>query len=801
MFFESQTVTPGLKAGKGLTSSSKPHAKLDIIDIRQAAVELNLKEEIHRLLRPQEGPRTMPTLLLYDERGLQIFEQIELTYLEEYYLTNSEIQVLRRSAHAIAKAIPSGSMVVELGSGNLRKVQILLEALEEAHKEIDYYALDLSKEELERTLAQVPSFRWVKCHGLLGTYDDGREWLKQPSISARPKCVMSLGSSIDREGLTHQFILNGLVQANKVLGMEAFNLDDWQVIGEYVYDVEGGRHQAFYAPIRDVTVLGNSIKAHERVQVEQSLKYSEEGMNRLWTHAGVVETTRWMTEGDEYGLHLLTKPTTMPFSLNPDQYAATALPSLDDWKHLWATWDTVTRCMLPSDELLDKPIKLRNACIFYLGHIPTFLDIQLSKTTKTPPTDPTSYYGIFERGIDPDVDNPEQCHAHSEVPNEWPPTTEILEYQKAVRARLTKLYSDGPEKIPRDVARGIWVAFEHEVMHIETLLYMMLQSDKTLPPPGIPYPNFEALAREAAQKRTANEWFNIPEQQIAVGLDDPEDDKEAQGHFGWDNEKPCRRVTIPAFQAKARPITNEEYARYMYDAKVAKAPTSWTQEPLKENDGVNGNGHINGQSNGHNEASNLVPLSFLEGKAVRTVYGLVPLEHALDWPVYASYNELAGCAAWMGGRIPTFEEARSIYSYVDYMKKEQAERKLGKTVPAVNGHLVNDGVEETPPSKGQSEASGASSGNDDLFMDLTTANVGFTHWHPTAVTAHGNRLAGQAEMGGVWEWTSSPLTRHEGFEPMALYPAYTADFFDGKHNVVLGGSWATHPRVAGRKSL
>ena len=29
----------------------------------------------------------------------------------------------------------------------------------------------------------------------------------------------------------------------------------------------------------------------------------------------------------------------------------------------------------------------------------------------------------------------------------------------------------------------------------------------------------------------------------------------------------------------------------------------------------------------------------------------------------------------------------------------------------------------------------------------------------------------------------------------------TADFFDGKHNIVLGGSWATHPRIAGRKTL
>lgn len=47
------------------------------------------------------------------------------------------------------------------------------------------------------------------------------------------------------------------------------------------------------------------------------------------------------------------------------------------------------------------------------------------------------------------------------------------------------------------------------------------------------------------------------------------------------------------------------------------------------------------------------------------------------------------------------------------------------------------------------------------------------HWHPSPVTQNGNKLSGQGEMGGVWEWTSSELERHEGFEPMALYPAYT----------------------------
>ena len=83
-------------------------------------------------------------------------------------------------------------------------------------------------------------------------------------------------------------------------------------------------------------------------------------------------------------------------------------------------------------------------------------------------------------------------------------------------------------------------------------------------------------------------------------------------------------------------------------------------------------------------ASGLLPASYLSNLAVKTVYGLVPLKYALDWPVFASYDELAGCAAWMDGRIPTFEETRSIYEYVNALKNEDVEQTLGKTVPAVN---------------------------------------------------------------------------------------------------------------------
>lgn len=44
------------------------------------------------------------------------------------------------------------------------------------------------------------------------------------------------------------------------------------------------------------------------------------------------------------------------------------------------------------------------------------------------------------------------------------------------------------------------------------------------------------------------------------------------------------------------------------------------------------------------------------------------------------------------------------------------------------------------------------------------------------VTSKGGQLAGQGDMGGLWEWTSSALEKQDGFEPMQLYPAYSSKF-------------------------
>ena len=372
----------------------------------------------------------------------------------------------------------------------------------------------------------------------------------------------------------------------------------------------------------------------------------------------------------------------MSFPTKPEEYAAKPVPSLSEWDDLWAAWDAVTRQMIPEDELLSKPINLRNACIFYLGHIPTFLDIHLARGTGGKPSDPAYFWGIFERGIDPDVEDPTQCHAHSEIPDEWPPLGDILKHQETVRERTRALYTSGEAESNGRISRALWLGFEHEAMHLETLLYMLIQSDRVLPPPGTTVPDFAAFARQAEALTVENEWFTIPESNVDIGLDDPDSDYTSKRYFGWDNERPHRSAHVKSFRAKARPITNGEYATYLNKTGKTTIPTSWCEHSnAPDQSATKRDSVINGHQNGTNGTSP----NPTDGKYVRTVYGKIPLKLAMGWPVVASYDELAGCAQWMGGRIPTMEEVRSIYNYVDNMKMPDFEKSLGNTIPAVNG--------------------------------------------------------------------------------------------------------------------
>lgn len=89
-------------------------ASPEITDIRSSTV-IDLRKAIVSGLK--ETPPTLPTVLLYDEPGLKLFEKI--TYLDEYYLTNCEIAILKSKSDDIVKrlGLKEGGIVVELGSG------------------------------------------------------------------------------------------------------------------------------------------------------------------------------------------------------------------------------------------------------------------------------------------------------------------------------------------------------------------------------------------------------------------------------------------------------------------------------------------------------------------------------------------------------------------------------------------------------------------------------------------------------------------------------------------------------------
>ena len=103
----------------------------------------------------------------------------------------------------------------------------------------------------------------------------------------------------DRDDVTHDFTMNGLKHANKIMDKPQFNLDEWEAIGEY--DADAGRHQAFVSPLKDVVVDGVSIQKGERIRIEESYKFSPEEIKQLWADTGLAENTAYYNSTGQYG--------------------------------------------------------------------------------------------------------------------------------------------------------------------------------------------------------------------------------------------------------------------------------------------------------------------------------------------------------------------------------------------------------------------------------------------------------------------------------------------------------------------
>ncbi|KAK0557560.1 hypothetical protein OC846_000348 [Tilletia horrida] len=986
--------------------------------------------------------RQLPVTILYDERGLKIYDRL-IDEAHEYYLFNAELQILKDHSVSIAKRIldrhqhqhnqvppqqdedrrhgqrdsrkiatekdvwgsskvgvhnngvngevslrngaftdrgsapanrTAPAALIELGAGSLRKTVHLLRAFGHVWGQqaaspdqtissssspptnptqpLKYYALDLSRAELDRTLGELAEQEGgqerdgldgksesvlydgtVSINGIWSDYGAGLKFIGENGLAPRSpaqnatqqgaeegkRIFLWLGSSIgnfsprsgaacflrdtlcdgnrpeadaspamrpgdymligidrrndpatiarayhDSLGITKEFILNGLLNADRVLRANT-ELDGEAHAGSVIdvrkfayhdrYAEPEGRHESYYRSLerqtirippllasnRDVTdgvdtgkhdaaavprASGEwtevTLEKDELIHVEVSIKYSQAERAALLQAAGLREVQAWTDDQGRYDVVLVERPPfvfgsadslpheptldVLNFEAEAKKEAAKAdlppannfgLPTWAEWEKTWHAWNTITLGMIPQQMLFEKPIDLRHICLFYLGHIPAFLDIHLSRYLQEPDTNKW-FSSIFERGIDPHMDDPTQCHAHSEVPtknDDWPALESIIDYQKSVVARLRSIYdgiAEGKDlgntgkSLTKRTARMIWMVKEHQELHMETLLYMLVQSATTQPPPGFTAPDFAALAKAwdtqdekigGKQARQALVEFATPEA-VVLGHDDIDKDDHklevdpaqstrrageteeewiarlnhllADPEFGWDNESPARTVQTGKFSIRATPVTNEDYMEFFSQISSSEErqgafPPSWV---LRD-----GNTTVSEQVRA-------------EDIFVRTVYGPVPLSQSRLWPVQASGTQLAKFAKFVGGRLPTQAELLRLWDH------ERAELAKAPTTRNWTDDTIAAGK-----------------------------NVGFKHWHPIPAVPAATAKDNVPHNGGVFEWTSTVFDNYEGFTPSELYPAYSVDFFDGKHRVVLGGSWATTPSIASRRSF
>ncbi|KAJ1734325.1 hypothetical protein LPJ72_002406 [Coemansia sp. Benny D160-2] len=140
------------------------------------------------------GPeyRSLPTVLLYDDRGLELYDRI--TYTPEYYPAASEIDILETKIQEIVAEIPNDSDVIELGCGSLRKTKILLDALNKQRTGVTYYAIDVMPQPLHDSMEGLsPQMSNVSFVALCGTYEEVMSHFKK---SSRRKTIVWLGSSM-----------------------------------------------------------------------------------------------------------------------------------------------------------------------------------------------------------------------------------------------------------------------------------------------------------------------------------------------------------------------------------------------------------------------------------------------------------------------------------------------------------------------------------------------------------------------------------------------------------------------------
>lgn len=319
-----------------------PHTNpMALLEVAPAKLSF-FEETIHGL---SESPRKLPCKFFYDEEGAQLFQKI--CELPEYYITRTELQILRLHGAEMARKVGPQIELIGLGTGAGTKTRILLEELEDPAV---YIPIDISTEQLARSSARFrklfpeleilpiaadylerfelplprkPSSRSIVYFpgSTLGNFepDAATEFLHRLVELAGPGGGLLIGVDLQKDariiqaayndsaGVTAAFNLNLLARMNRELGAD-FKLDQWR--HRAIYNADKGRIEMYLISQKEQDVCIQDRHLHfaadERILTEYSYKHTTETFAALAHQAGFQFDQMWTDEARLFGVFYFT---------------------------------------------------------------------------------------------------------------------------------------------------------------------------------------------------------------------------------------------------------------------------------------------------------------------------------------------------------------------------------------------------------------------------------------------------------------------------------------------------------------
>lgn len=312
----------------------------------------------------------------------------------------------------------------------------------------------------------------------------------------------------------------------------------------------------------------------------------------------------------------------------------------------------------------------------------------------------------------------------------WPSVDEVRQYRNRVRMYVDEMISALPMTLPiakTDPFWAIWMGIEHERIHIETSSVLHRQMPLEFIRKDSRFP-ICPLRGDGLE----NEMVNFSGQEIRLG-------KGAQDHglYGWDNEYGYALLTVDDFDASKYLVSNGEFMDFVM-ANGYGVSRWWDDEGLKYLSIRNAS----------------CPPFWIPQEDGSFRYRVLTdeIDMPYNWPVEVNALEAEAFCRWKSAqegesyRLPTEAEWAVMLQSSDM--------------------------------------------NEEIFDD-SRANINFAHYAssvPVDTYAHGELYD---VVGNVWQWTQTQMAAYEGFETHPWYDDFSEPTFDGKHNMIKGGSWAS----------